>query len=296
MKPSLASSRRLVIFSFLAVPVALLLYFLIYPTIQLFHYSFTNWDGYSPAMRYIGLDNYEKLLFDFPEAWQAIRNNGLYFVVHTLFIPVELLTAVLLNRTLRGSGFFRFTVLMPYIINGIAVAYMFSYIYNPINGPLNELLKAIGLESLITGWLSDLDVVNYSLIAVSLWRFAGVHIILMLAGLQSIPNDLYEAAELDGANFWQKLRYVTIPGIRTVMEIILFMNVSGALLQYDIPYVMTGGGPGTASSTFGLFSLQTAFTYNNYGLASAMAVSLLVLIVLFSSLQNWIVKDRSERA
>ncbi len=286
--------KKVIIGSFLFVPVALMLLFLIYPTFQLFRYSITNWDGYSESLKYIGFENYRKLLFDFPDAWKAIGNNGIYFVVHLLFIPVEVMTAVLLNRTIRGSSFFRFTVLMPYIINGIAVAYMFSYIYNPVNGPLNELLKAVGLESLITGWLSNLNVVNYSLVAVSVWRFSGVHIILILAGLQSIPTDLYEAAKMDGAGFWKQLRHITLPGIRRVMEIILFLNISGALLQYDIPYVMTGGGPGTASSTFGLFSLQTAFTYNNYGLASAMAVSLLILIIGFSSLQNWIIKDRSE--
>lgn len=287
--------QKIVIFTFLAIPVSFLLLLLIYPTVQLFHYSLTDWDGFSPSMRYIGADNYKKLIFDFPEAWHAIRNNGLYFLIHLLFIPIEIIATVLLNRVIRGSGVFRFTVLMPYIINGIAVAYMFSYIYNPVNGPLNELLRSVGLESLVTGWLSRLGVVNYSLVAVSLWRFSGVHVILMLAGLQSISKDLYEAAEIDGAGFRQQLRHITLPGIRTVMEIILFMNVSGALLQYDIPYVMTGGGPGTASSTFGLFSLQTAFTYNNYGLASAMAVTLLLLIVVFSAVQNWIIKDRSER-
>lgn len=291
---SYSLQKKVIIWSFLFIPVALMLLFLFYPTLQLFHYSITNWDGYSESLKYIGFDNYKKLIFDFPDAWKAIGNNAIYFVVHLLFIPIEVMTAVLLNRTIRGSSFFRFTVLMPYIINGIAVAYMFSYIYNPVNGPLNELLKWMGLESLITGWLSNLSIVNYSLVAVSLWRFSGVHIILILAGLQSIPTDMYEAAKMDGAGFWRQLRYITLPGIRRVMEIILFLNISGALLQYDIPYVMTGGGPGTASSTFGLFSLQTAFTYNNYGLASAMAVSLLILIICFSSLQNWIIKDRSE--
>ncbi|CAH1192173.1 Diacetylchitobiose uptake system permease protein NgcF [Paenibacillus allorhizoplanae] len=286
--------QKVVIVSFLFVPVALLLLFLIYPTLQLFRYSFTSWDGYSPSFKYIGLNNYKQMLFDFPEAWHAIRNNVIYFVLHAIAIPLEIIMAVLLTRTLRGSAFFRFSVLMPYIINGIAVAYMFSYIYNPINGPLNELLKAIGLESWIQSWLSDAKIVNYSLVVVSLWRYSGVHIVLFLAGLQSIPKDLYEAAEIDGANFWQQQRYVTLPGIRRVIEIILFMNVSGALLQYDIPLVMTNGGPGSASSTFGLFSLQTAFTYNNYGLASAMAVILLLMIIIFSSLQAWIVKDRSE--
>ncbi|SFD48715.1 multiple sugar transport system permease protein [Paenibacillus catalpae] len=285
--------QRWVIFSFLFVPVSLLLLFLVYPTLQLFHYSFTNWDGYSSSKSYIGLDNYKQVLFEMPDAWKSIGNNGLYFVIHTLFIPLELMVAVLLNRSIRGSSLFRFTILMPYVVNGVAVAYMFSYIYYPINGPLNSLLTSVGLESWIHGWLSDLKLVNFSLVAVSLWRYCGVHVILFLAGLQSIPQDLYEAAAIDGAGFWRKQLYITLPGIRRVVEIILFMNVTGALLQFDIPFVMTGGGPGVSSSTFGLFSLFTAFKFNNFGLASAMAVVLLCLIIVFSSIQNWIIKDRS---
>lgn len=287
------TQQKWVIFSFLFIPVSLLLLFLVYPTIQLFHYSFTSWDGYSPSKNYIGIDNYKQIMFDMPDAWQAIRNNGIYFIIHTIFIPLELLIAVLINRAIRGSSLFRFTILMPYVINGVAVAYMFSYIYYPMNGPLNSLLNSVGAESWIQGWLSNPEVVNYSLVLVSLWRYCGVHVILFLAGLQSIPSDLYEAAEIDGANFWQKQRFITLPGIRRVVEIIMFMNISGALLQFDIPFVMTGGGPGVASSTFGLFSLLTAFKFNNFGLASAMAVVLLILIIIFSSLQNWIIKDRS---
>jgi raffinose/stachyose/melibiose transport system permease protein len=286
--------KKVTIVTLLFGPVSLLLLFLFYPTIELVRYSFTNWDGFSPTFKYIGFDNYSRVLFDFPEAWHALKNNGLYFIIHTCMIPVELVAAVLLNRKLLGSSFFRFTVLMPYIINGIAVAYMFTYIYNPVNGPLDAVLRAVGLESYITGWISNVNVVNYSLVAVSVWRFSGVHIILFMAGLQSIPIDLYESAKLDGANFWQQQRYITLPSIRRVVEIILFLNISGALLQYDIPLVITGGGPGIESSTFGLFALSTAFKNNSYGLASAMAMILLLLVIIFSRVQQWLIKDRSE--
>ncbi|MDD9265484.1 carbohydrate ABC transporter permease [Paenibacillus sp. GCM10023248] len=286
--------KKVTIVTLLFAPVSLLLLFLLYPTIELVRYSFTNWDGFSPTFKYLGFDNYTRVLFDFPEAWHALKNNGLYFIIHTCMIPVELVAAVLLNRKLLGSSFFRFTVLMPYIINGIAVAYMFTYIYNPVNGPLDAFLRAVGLESFITGWISNVNVVNYSLVAVSVWRFSGVHIILFMAGLQSIPHDLYESAKLDGANFWQQQRYITLPGIRRVVEIILFLNISGALLQYDIPLVITGGGPGIESSTFGLFALSTAFKNNSYGLASAMAIILLLLVIILSRVQQWLIRDRSE--
>ncbi|MBP1962267.1 carbohydrate ABC transporter permease [Paenibacillus aceris] len=286
--------KKVTIVTLLFVPISLLLLFLIYPTIELVRYSFTNWDGYSQNFKYIGFDNYSRIIFDFPEAWHALKNNSLYFIIHACMIPVELVAAVLLNRKLFGSSFYRFTVLMPYIINGIAVAYMFTYIYNPVNGPLNAFLSFVGLDSLITGWISNINVVNYSLVAVSIWRFSGVHVILFMAGLQSIPNDLYESAKIDGANFWHQQLYITMPGIRRVIEIILFLNVSGAILQYDIPLVITGGGPGVESSTFGLFALSTAFSNNSYGLASAMAIVLLILVIIFSKLQQWLVKDRSE--
>ncbi|MHA6482770.1 carbohydrate ABC transporter permease [Paenibacillus sp. strain BS8-2] len=292
---NLRTQQRLVIFGFLFVPISLLLLFLIYPTLQLFHYSFTDWDGYSLTKNYVGFSNFYKVLYEMPDVWIAIRNNGLYFLIHLLAIPLELLLAVMLNRAMRGSTFFRFSVLLPYIINGVAVAYMFSFIYYPLDGPLNAALTALGLESWIQGWLSNINVVNYSLVAVSVWRFSGVHVILFLAGLQSIPKDLYEAAEIDGAGFWKRQLHVTMPGVRRVLEIVLFMNITGALLQFDIPFILTGGGPGNASSTFGLYSLFTAFKFNSYGLASAMAVILLFLIIIFSAVQNWIIKDRSER-
>ncbi|OPH56060.1 sugar ABC transporter permease [Paenibacillus ferrarius] len=286
--------QNIVIFTFLLIPVSLLLLLLIYPTFQLFRYSMTNWDGYSPTMSYVGLSNFKKIIFDFPDAWKALMNNGLYFIIHLCVMPLELIAAVLLNRTLKGSSFYRFTILMPYIVNGIAVAFMFSYIYSPMNGPLNELLKAVGLESWITSWMGNRSIVNYSLVVVSLWRFSGVHVVLMLAGLQSISSELYEAAKIDGANFWQQQWYVTLPGVRRVIEICLFLNVIGALLQYDIPLVITGGGPGTASSTFGLFAIMTAFKHNNYGLASALAVMLLLIIVVLSTVQNWLIREKGE--
>lgn len=183
---------------------------------------------------------------------------------------------------------------MPYILNGVAVAYIFSYLYNPINGPLNALLGDMNLEFLIRNWLSDSSVVNYSLVAVSLWRFSGFHVILFLAGLQSVPADLYEAATIDGASGFQKFRYITAPGISRVIEIVLFLNVRGALQVFDIPFLMTQGGPGTASTTFTVYTIQTAFKYNNYGLASTLAVILMTIIIVFSMLQSRLFKGREE--
>ncbi|WP_018753323.1 carbohydrate ABC transporter permease [Paenibacillus sanguinis] len=285
--------KKLVIFGFLFIPVGLLMLFLLYPTLKLFQFSLTDWNGISESFSYVGLKNY-LMAFRTEGVWDALGNNLLYFIMHLVFIPVEIMVAVLLNQKLRASRFFRSIVFMPYILNGVAVAYIFSYLYNPINGPLNALLGAAGLEGLIQSWLSDPNVVNYSLVAVSLWRFSGFHVILFLAGLQSVPQDLYEAATIDGANGWHKFRYITVPGIRRVIEIVLFLNVRGALQVFDIPFLMTQGGPGTSSSTFTVYTIQAAFKYNNYGLASSLAVMLMLMIIAFSMLQSKLLGGKGE--
>lgn len=267
--------------------------FLIYPTIQLFQFSLSDWNGISRSFNYIGFNNYE-LAFRTPEVWEAFSNNFLYFFLHLVFIPLEIMIAVFLNSKIRASNFFRSIVFMPYILNGVAVAYIFVYIYNPIDGPLNTLLNGLGMESLIQRWLSDAGVVNYSLVVISLWRFSGFHVILFLAGLQSVPNDLYEAATIDGANSMQKFWYITVPGITRVIQIVLFLNVRGALQVFDIPFLMTQGGPGTASSTFTVYTLETAFKFNNYGLASALAVLLMLIIIVISLFQNILFRNRGE--
>lgn len=287
--------KRLLIFSFLVLPIGLLLLFLIYPTMKLFQYSMTDWNGISRELNYVGFDSYLKVL-KMSQVWESLANNWLYFIIHALVIPLEILLAVMLNAKMRASEFFRSIVLLPYIINGVAVAYIFSYLYNPVNGPINEVLASIGLEGWIQNWLSDIEIVNYSLVAISLWRFAGFHIILFLAGVQSISNDLYEAATIDGASKLQQIRYIVLPGIRRVIEIVLFLNIRGALQVFDIPFLVTQGGPGTASSTFTIFTINTAFKFNSYGLASAMAIILMIMIIVFSFIQNLLIREKGERS
>lgn len=283
---SLARQRKIFIVSFLFIPILLLLLFVVYPAADLLKMSFTDWDGISDVQNYVGLANYKKMIFNSKDVWMALRNNGIYFYVHALFIPLELAIAMVLDSKIRGSKFFKTIVFMPYIINGAAVSYAFSYFFSSSNGGLDGILKILGMEHFIQNWLSNESIVNYSLTSVSLWRFCGLHIILFLAGLQSIPKDIIEASIIDGANSVQKYFNIIIPGIKRVVEIILFLNVRGALQVFDIPFLITQGGPGTASSTFTLYTIDTAFKFNNFGMASTMGVTLLVLIVILSWVQK----------
>ena len=201
-------------------------------------------------------------------------------------IVVELAFAVLLTGKLRAAKFYKTMVFMPYIINGVAISYAFSYFFSPINGAFDAILTSVHLETLIRSWLSDPKIVNFVLAFVSIWRFSGYHVILFMAALQSVPQDILESARVDGANTWQLFRYVQIPAIMLMVDFVLFDNIRGALQVFDIPFVMTAGGPGYASSTFTLYTIKTAFTFSNFGMASTMAVAIMVMIILIYVIQN----------
>jgi len=291
-KNSLKMQKNLVLILFLIIPTILLMTFIIYPTFKLFYLSTVKWDGISPDIKFVGIENYKKIFTSSPEVWISLKNNGIYFIIHLLFIPIEIFIAFLLDKRVKASKFFKTIVFLPYIVNGVAVSYMFAFIYSSQNGVLDAILGLFNLGPV--PWLSNSGIVNYSLVAVSLWRFTSIHIILFLAGLNSIPKDMLEASVVDGANAIQQFFKIIIPNVKTVLEIILFLNVRGALMVFDIPFVMTGGGPGKASSTFTLTTIKTAFEYDQFGKASAMAVILMMMIVIFSTAQQKIFK-RNEK-
>lgn len=281
----LNKQRKRFIFISLLIPVLLLIGFVVFPGIDLFRMSFTNWDGYSPESDFIGFRNYIDM-FKNEDLWLSLKNNAVYFVTHLLMIVVELGFAVVLTSKLRAAKFYKTMVFMPYIINGVAIAYAFSYFFSPINGAFDAILTAFNLESWIRSWLSDEKIVNYVLAFVSLWRFSGYHVILFMASLQSLPKDIEEAACVDGATTWQLFRYIQVPSIMLMVDFVLFDNIRGALQVFDIPFVMTSGGPGYASSTFTLYTITTAFSFSNFGMASTMAVAIIVMIVVIHFVQN----------
>lgn len=279
--------KRILLTCFLAIPTLLLLVFVIYPTVKLITISFTDWDGINPTWNFVGLKNYNQV-FQRRDIWQSLKNNNLYFIIHLFFIPIEMYLAMLLDRYIRKSEFFKTIVFMPYIINGVAIAYMFSFLYSSEDGVLNGILALLQMGKV--RWLSDPQIVNYSLVIVSLWRFTGIHIILFLAGLQSINKDMLEAALIDGASVFQQFIKIIIPNMKSILSIILFLNVRGALMVFDIPFVMTSGGPGTSSTTFALHTVKTAFEFSNFGLASAMAIVLIIAIIIISMIQNLVLE------
>lgn len=281
----LSKKRKQFIVVSLVIPLLLLVGFVVVPALDLLRMSFTNWDGYSPDSDFIGFRNYITM-FQNKDLWLSLKNNAVYFFVHLCMIPVELAFAVLLTGKLRAAKFYKTMVFMPYIINGVAIAYAFSYFFSPVNGAFDAILSGLHLESWIRSWLSEPKIVNFVLAFVSLWRFSGYHVILFMAALQSIPSDIAEAARVDGANAWHLFKYIQVPAIMLMVDFVLFDNIRGALQVFDIPFVMTSGGPGYASSTFTLYTIKTAFSFSNFGLASTMAVAIMVMIVVIYIVQN----------
>lgn len=279
------------LFTFLFLPTILLGVFVIYPQFELIRLSFTDWNGIDKHLNYIGFENYWSLFFRSPEVWQSLQNNLLYFAVHIAVIPLEMLIAFIIDTRIRGSAVFRNLVFMPYVINGVAIAFMFNALYAPdyANGAINQVLVLMNGPDAVKDWLSDPSLVNWSLVFVSVWKYSGLHTVLFLAGMQSINRDLYEAASIDGAGRLSQFMAITLPGILPTVEVSLFLNARGAFQVFDIPFVMTGGGPGHVSSTFSVYTIETAFTFNNVGMACAMAITLLLLILAIAKMQEFII-------
>lgn len=288
------TQKNVVIIGFVALPLLLLLTFAYYPALELIRLSFTSWDGLSPDKAWIGWSNYKEV-FANPEIFGVFKHNFAYFAIGVVQNIAAIYFAVVLNSKLKGKNFFRLLLFLPYILNGVAVAYLFGYVFDTTNGSLNYLLGQLGFDALSkTSWLGNGSFVNYTLASIGFWRFMGFNMVIYLAALQSIPNDIYEAASIDGANGWQKFISITLPNIYKIIELNLFLTVTGALEVFDLPYILTKGGPAGSSETFVMKIVETAFQFNNYGLASAMSVVLLLFVIIVLSIQRFLLKGKGE--
>ncbi len=278
--------QKLILGGFLTLPVVLLVLFLIYPTMRLFYMSFTDWDGVLPRKSFVGLSNYMEV-FSTAEVWLSLKNNLFYIVNGILQNIIALLFAAILNDRLKGRNFFKAAIFLTYVINSAAVGYMFNYIYDFEKGPINTFLGLLGAAPV--HFLTDPFLVNVSIAGVSLWRYTGYTMVLYLAALQSVPSELYESAMVDGANGWQRFVKITIPSIIRVVELNLFLCLSGGLQAFVEAFIMTNGGPGYDSSTFLIYIIKAAFQFNRFGLSAALSFSLLVLIIIVTQVQRRVV-------
>lgn len=284
----LKKQKFLLLFGFLAIPILLLVVFSFYPAFKLIHLSFVEWNGYDPEMFFVGLDNYIDVFTD-DMVLMTLKNSLAYFVVLLFQTALALYLAVVLDGQIRARNFFRTVNFMPYILNGVAVAFMFSYIYNFNDSPINIVLRNLHLDDGIQFFADNYNI-NFSLAFISMWRFTGFNMVIFLSALQSIPSELYESASLDGANFFQHIRYITIPNIKRMIGLMLFLGFNGCLQVFFEPMVITQGGPGGLSETWVTKTISIAFRFQNFGKASAMGVILLLIIFLVLGIQQLLVR------
>ncbi|MFC4098890.1 carbohydrate ABC transporter permease [Paenibacillus xanthanilyticus] len=285
------AQRKLILIGFLAIPLLLLGLLTYYPAIKLVYLSFTDWDGISSDSMWLGLENYKEI-FTNPDLFGVFLHQIPYALIGIIQNIVAIVFAVILNSRLKGRNFFRVLLFLPFIMNAVAVAFMFQYVLDTTNGSLNGLLGALGLSSLQQSWLGNASLVNYSLASIGFWRFMGYNMVIYLAALQAIPGDMYEAAKIDGAGRLQTLWHLTLPNLTKIIQLNMFLTISGALAVFDLPFVLTKGGPAGASETFLLKTIETAFQFNNFGLASAMSVVLLLLTIVVLGIQNAVINRR----
>ncbi len=273
---------------FVTPALSLIAVFFVIPVIAVFVLSFTDFDIYSigdPAStRFVGLANYHAL-FTMPLFWTAFKNTVYYVAVGgPLSVVVSLAAAIALNAKLvRWKPLFRSALFAPWVTTLVAVALVWRYIYHPQYGPLNALLGLVGIAPI--DWLGDPHWAMPAIILMSVWKNFGYNMLVFLAGLQTIPEELYEAADLDGAGFWSRLRHVTLPMLGPTLVFVGVVTMIAAFQIFSEPYVMTQGGPLKSTETLVLFMYEQGFRWWRLGFAASVAVVLCLVTLAGTALQ-----------
>lgn len=254
--------------------------------------AFMEWDSYSPP-EWVGFDNFERMLGN-QSFWIALGNTAYYAAGH---IPLTMLAALglalLLNKRIRGLGFFRTTMFFPYITSLVAVAVVWNMLFNPTMGPINQFLEWIGVQD-PPGWTTTSAWSMPAVIITSVWRDMGYYMVLYLAGLQAIPQEYYEAAEVDGANAWQRFWNITIPSLRPTTFFVLVMVTIASFKVFDLIVVMTDGGPGRSTLVLSQLIYREGIKENRFGYSSAISLVLFVIVLVFTVVQFRIQKRKED--
>ncbi len=261
---------------------ALVVYFvlLLFPSLVGIYYSFTDWNSFDPAIHFVGFDNFKKV-FSRDELYGFYIMNTIKFTIFTTVLKtvIGFGAALLLVRKVKFINFHRMVMFSPQVLSFVIVGLIFRSLLNPTEGFVNETLKMIHLEALGQNWLGDIHWAFKSIIAVDTWKGAGYLMVLFIAGLKSIPDMYYEAAEIDGANYFQKLSKVTIPLIMPVITVTLVLNITYGLRVFDTIYVLTNGGPGFATGVINTIVFKE-FSKGTYAVGSALSTILFAFICL----------------
>jgi multiple sugar transport system permease protein len=257
--------------------------FLLLPILFSLYLSLHRWSILDPSQPFVGVANYQRLVTS-AEFWQALRNTALY-TAGTVVVggALSLALAILLDQPIRGLTFYRTAYFMPVVTSTVAVAIVWTWIYNPQYGLLNDLLRRVGLPT--TNWLADPRWALVGITIMGIWKTAGYNMVIFLAGLQTIPDIYYEAARIDGAGLWHRLRHITLPMLRPTTAFVIITSTIFSFQVFGPVYVMTGGGPMRSTTVIVYYLYQRAFEFREMGYASAVAWVLFLVLFSLSLLQ-----------
>jgi raffinose/stachyose/melibiose transport system permease protein len=266
-----------IIFAFLAPGVLIFLFGVIMPLLTSFWYSLFKWSG-GASMDFLGLKNYRDLIHDF-DFWFSFKNNLIIIIICIIGqIGIAFIIAsLLMSREIILKNFHRTVMFFPVVLSAVVVGFLWYIIYNKDYGILNYFLRAIGLENLIRPWLDDPKYVLFSVSLPLVWQNIGFYLVIILAGFQSIPKEIFEVSELDGATGIKKAVYITLPLLNNTFKVCLMLCISGNMKVFDHIYVMTGGGPGKSSTVLAQYAYNHSFLMFKYGYGSAASVAILII-------------------
>lgn len=278
----LKRKNTMIAWSFIAPNFIGFLIFTLVPVVFSLILAFMKWDSFSTP-EFVGMQNFTRMLSD-DTFWISLKNTFLYTIgVVPLTLICSLGLAILLNQKIRGVKFFRTAFFFPYVTSLVAIAVVWSMLFHPTMGPINQFLRMV-IEN-PPGWLSSSDWALTAIIIVSVWRGMGYYMILYLAGLQGISKELYEAAAMDGANKWKQFIHITVPALRPTTFFVTIMLVINCFKIFDLVQVMTDGGPGRATNVLVYQVYSEAFVKFNFGYASAIAMVLFVIVLVITVIQ-----------
>ena len=283
-KKSFFKNKTVVAYSFILPNLIGFCIFTLIPVIFSLLLSFCQWDSGNP-IKFVGLDNFVRL-FTKDSSFRIALVNTIYYTVVTvpLTLGLALFLAILMNKKLKGRVFFRSVLFFPYVASLVAVAVVWMALFNPDRGPVNSLLMAIGISN-PPRWAASTTWAMPTIIGLTVWKGMGYYMIVYLAALQGVSNELYEAASLDGANKWQLFRHITWPSVTPTTFFIIMMLMVATFKSYDIMYITTQGGPGEATKVLAYHIFNSAFVNSEFGYASTIAMVLLSIIVVATLIQ-----------
>ncbi len=283
--------KRLEIAFFVTPALAIFALFVIWPILTAVQLSVYRWKGFGPLVDFVGLRNYVSVLTNDVFTDSLVHNLVIVVMSIVVQLPLGLAIALLLNRKMWGQGLLRTIIFVPYVLAEVIAGVVWFQLLQPQYGVLDTIMAAVGLQGPAQGWLGDPDVALWTVIVVLTWKYLGLAVILFLAGLQGVAEELYEAAQLDGASWWQVQRRITVPLLGPTLRTWAFLSMIGSLQLFDMVWILTGGGPANATTTMATFLINEGTRRQNFGIAGAASVILFVVaLVMALAYQHFILR------